>query len=429
MVAREPSILFDPARCVGCVACSQVCPTKAIRVAAGCAVVKPDLCIDCDACIRACRYDAVQARLSTPADLARFKYKVAIPSMTLYAQFGPDIHPSQVLHGLTRLGFDQAYDMSWMNEMVAGAIDASFGEMGGPWPKITVTCPAIVRLVQVRYPDLLDNLVQIETPRELAAKVLRRRVAAEQQLQPQDIGIFFITPCTAIMNSIVAPVGLEQSNLDGAFAISEICGPLLKAMKLGGAEERDDQISRAGIRWATSGGELMGMRNTNTMSVHSLRDVQYVFDHLEAGKFQSVDLIEAYICPDGCISGGLTIEGRYAAGRNLQHIGRRLGTQSLFKEEKVRSLMREHFFDLEEEIKARAVRPVAQDLRRAIALERERQELLARLPRKDCAACGAPDCATLAEDVLRDEAKIDDCIFLRLARCEEAAAKRGEGPP
>jgi iron only hydrogenase large subunit-like protein len=256
-----------------------------------------------------------------------------------------------------------------MNEMVAGAIDASFSEAGGPWPKISVTCPALVRLVQVRYPDLLDNLVQIETPRELAAKVLRRRVAAEQQLQPQDIGIFFITPCTAIMNSIVAPVGLEQSNLDGAFAISEICGPLLKAMKLGGAEERDDQISRAGIRWAMSGGELMGMRNSNTMSVHSLRDVQYVLDHLEAGKFQSVDLIEAYICPDGCISGGLTIEGRYAAGRNLQHIGRRLGTQSLFKEEKVRSLMREHFFDLEEEIKARAVRPIAQDLRRAIAQE------------------------------------------------------------
>ncbi|MBK9305243.1 MAG: hypothetical protein IPM94_15620 [bacterium] len=48
------------------------------------------------------------------------------------------------------------------------------------------------------------------------------------------------------MNSIVAPVGLEQSNLDGAFAISETCGPLLKASEgfLGGAEERDDQISR-----------------------------------------------------------------------------------------------------------------------------------------------------------------------------------------
>jgi iron only hydrogenase large subunit-like protein len=427
VVAREPSIVFEGERCIGCVACSQICPTKAIRVPDRCAVVKPELCIDCDACISACRYDAVRPRLSTPADLARFRYRVAIPSMTLYAQFGREIHPRQVLHGLTRLGFDRAYDMSWMNEMVAGAMDAFLGEARAPWPKISVNCPAIVRLVQVRYPDLLDNLLTIETPRELAAKVLRKRIAAEQQIAPHEIGIFFITPCTAIMNSILDPVGLEQSNLDGAFAIREICGPLMKAMRLGGAEERDDQLSRAGIMWAMSGGERASLRNVNTMSVHSLRDVQFVFDHLEAGKFQSVDLIEAYICPDGCVSGGLTVEGRYAAVRNLQQVGRRLSRQSLVKEEKVRSLMREHFFDLEEEIRARAVRPAARDLRRAIALERERQDLLARLPRKDCGACGAPDCATLVEDVLRDEAKIDDCVFLRLTRLEEDAAKRGEG--
>jgi iron only hydrogenase large subunit-like protein len=423
MAEREPSILFDPARCVGCVSCSQVCPTRAIRVPAGCAVVKPELCIDCDACIGVCRYDAVHARLSSPADLARFRHKVAMPSLTLYAQFGRDVHPRQVLHGLTGIGFDSAFDMSWMCEMVAGAMDAALAEAGGPWPKISVSCPAIVRLVQVRYPDLIENLVQIETPRELAAQVLRRRLAAELSLAPQEIGIFFITPCTAIMNSIVSPVGLEQSYLDGAFGISEIFGPLLKAMNRGGAEERDDQISRSGLMWAMSGGELGGMRNINTMAVHSLRDVKYVFDHLEAGKFQGVDLIEAYICPDGCVSGGLNIEGRYAAARNLQQIGRRLGNQSLVKEEKVRSLMREHFFDMEEEIRARAVRPLAPDLRRAIALERERQELLARLPRKDCGACGAPDCATLVADVLCGEAKIDDCVFLRLARGED----EGEG--
>lgn len=428
MAEREPSILFDRSRCVGCVACSQICPTRAIRVRDGCAVVKPELCIDCDACIRVCRYDAVRARLSSPADLERFQYKVAVPSMTLYAQYGRDVHPSQVLHALTRLGFDRAYDMSWMCEMVAAATDAWLSEAQGPWPKISVTCPAIVRLIQVRYPDMIDNLVPIETPRELAAKVLRRRLVSELGLPPEDIGIFSLTSCTAIMNSIVAPVGLEQSYLDGAFAISEMHGPVLKRIKAGGAEERDDQISRAGLMWARAGGELLGMRNLNTMSVHGLRDVKYVFDHLEAGKFQSVDLIEAYICPDGCLSGGLTVEGRYAAGRNLQHVARRIGTQSLVKEEKVRSLLREHFFDLEEEIKARAVRPLPQDLRKAIALERERQELLARLPKKDCAACGAPDCATLAEDALRGEASIDDCVFLKLARWESAARQEGEGP-
>jgi Na+-translocating ferredoxin:NAD+ oxidoreductase RNF subunit RnfB len=28
----------------------------------------------------------------------------------------------------------------------------------------------------------------------------------------------------------------------------------------------------------------------------------------------------------------------------------------------------------------------------------------------DCTACGAPDCRTFAEDVVRGEAKLNDCV-------------------
>ncbi len=425
---REHSILVDPAKCVGCVACSKACPTQAIRVRGGLAVVKSELCTDCGACIEACVYEAMRAQLSAPAELKRFHHTVAIPSLTLYGQFGRDVHPAQVLHALSKVGFNDTYDMSWMCEMVAQATDALLSESRGPWPRLSVTCPAIVRLVQIRYPDLLPNLVPLESPRELAAKLLRRRLVAELGLAPEEIGIFFITPCTAIMNSIIAPVGLDQSYFDGAFAINDLYAALLAAIRDNGvAAQRDDQISPRGLMWAMAGGEIGGMRNTNTMTVRGVRDVLYVFDHIESGKFQSVDFIEAYMCPDGCVSGGLTMEGRYAAQRAIQGIGRRLGTQSLVKEEKVRSLLREHFFDLEEEIRARAIRPLAQDLRQAIALKRERGELLAKLPRKDCAACGAPDCAAHADDVLRGEAAVDDCVFLKLDRAEQELRAREEG--
>jgi hypothetical protein len=76
-------------------------------------------------------------------------------------------------------------------------------------------------------------LVPIEAARELSAKMLRRKLSGELKLDPDEIGIFFITPCTAIMNSVLAPVGLEQSYLDGAISISELYGPLLKAIKAG----------------------------------------------------------------------------------------------------------------------------------------------------------------------------------------------------
>src|SRR5512143_853334 len=114
MSPRAHSILISEEECIGCVDCCKACPTKAIRVPERTAVVNGDLCIDCGACIRACRFKAVKARTSPPSDLKRFKYTVALPSLTLYAQFGRDVHPEQVLAGLKAIGFDDTYDISWM---------------------------------------------------------------------------------------------------------------------------------------------------------------------------------------------------------------------------------------------------------------------------------------------------------------------------
>jgi iron only hydrogenase large subunit-like protein len=427
MNGRDHSVLIDQEKCIGCVACIKVCPTKAIRVLDGTAVVKAELCTDCGYCIRVCRYDAATAKTSTTSDLKKFKYTVAMPSLTLYGQFGRDVLPSQVLNALTKIGFNSTYDISWMCEMVAGATDAFLSECKGPWPRISVTCPAIVRLVQIRYPDLIPHLIPIEVARESAAKLLRRKLSAELRLDPDDIGIFFITPCSAIMNSILRPVGQDQSYLDGAFSIAELYGPLLKAIKSAGKVESEVPVSPSGLLWAMAGGEIAGMRNENSMTVRGVQDVEYVFDRIESGKFQSVDFIEAYICPDGCVSGQMVIEGRYAAQRNIQRIARKLGDQGQVKEEKVRSLLREHFFDLEEEIMARPVQALGRDLKQAIAMKKEKDAVLEQLSKKDCAACGAPDCETLADDIVLGERKVEDCLFVRIENLTGGRNARKEG--
>jgi iron only hydrogenase large subunit-like protein len=417
-----------PNQCIGCVACTRVCPTKAIRVRKGLVEVRSELCIDCGACIYACTHQARRARTSSPSDLKNFKHTVAMPSVTLYAQFGKDVFPDQVLRALTQIGFDSSYDISWMCEMVAAATEAHLSECAGPWPRISITCPAVVRLIQIRYPELLQHLVPIETPRELAAKLRRRRLSIELGIAPQEIGVFFITPCSAIMQSIHNPVGLEASHIDGAFSIAELYPALLKAIKHAKGTPHEDAISPAGLMWAMAGGEIGAMRNSNTLTVRGVYDVTRVFDRIESGKFQNVDFIEAYICPDGCVSGQLTVEGRFGAQRNVQCIAQRLRKQSTLSEEKVRSMIRDHFFDLEGEINAREVRPLAPDLRQAIAMRRDRTALVARLPGKNCAACGAPDCETLAEDVLRGEAKIEDCVFLEIEMLKQQLQGCKGGP-
>jgi ferredoxin-like protein FixX len=411
--------LIEPTACVACMACSRICPTKAIRVREGLARIEYQLCIDCGACVRACRHGAACAATTPSSDLHHFEYKVAVPSLTLYAQFGRDVTPTRVQYALTQLGFDSTYDISWMCEMLAGATDAYVNEGQGPWPKISVTCPAVVRLVQIRYPGLIANLVPIGTARELSGKLLRRRLSDELGLAPEKIGIFFITPCTAIMDSILSPVGLEQSYFDGALSIAEIYGPLLRALETAPpADALTDEISPRGLLWAMAGGEIAGMRDANTMTVKG-PDVQYVFDRLESGTFQGVDFIEAYICPDGCVSGGLTVEGRYAAQRNIQKIAKSLGASPAVGEERIRRLLREDFFASEEEITARPVQPLGRDLREAVARQKELEALIPVLPGKNCAACGAPDCASLAEDIVRGEASLTDCVFVKIERLED----------
>ncbi len=427
MLERTHALEIDPTKCIGCVACTVGCPSRAIRVRNHLALVDDDLCIDCGTCLEACKYGAIRSKMSSPADLKRYRHAIALPSLTLYAQFGKDVLPGQVLHALRQIGFDETYCISWMCEMVAGATDAHLSESKGPWPKISVTCPAVVRLIQIRYPDLIPHLVPIESPRELAAKLRRRRRAAELVLDPSEIGIFFITPCTAIVHSIVAPIGLEASHIDGAFSIAELYGPLVKAIKEHPGSDPEDSVSARGLAWAMAGGEIAGMRNANSMTVRGAHDVIHAFDRIENGTFQSVDFIEAYICPDGCVSGNRTLAGRYAAQRTLRETARHLGDQATVKEEKVRSLVREHFFDVETEIRARPVRPLARDLEEAIAAKREKDAILESLPHRNCAACGAPGCEALAEDIVRGRAKRSDCVFVRIEELENAVgAPTGE---
>src|SRR4030042_3266104 len=165
MPHRTHAIVTDKEKCIGCVTCSMACPTKAIRVRSKLAEVDAELRLDCGTCREVCRYGAMRPRTSSPADLKRFKYTVALPSLTLYAQFGKELHPGQALHALRKIGFDETYDISWMCEMVMGATDAYLSESTGPWPQISVTCPALLRLRRVWDPGLIPHLVPHATAR------------------------------------------------------------------------------------------------------------------------------------------------------------------------------------------------------------------------------------------------------------------------
>ena len=83
----QHSVSLDVSKCTGCTTCLRHCPTEAIRIKDGRAVIDGERCIDCGVCIRICPHKAKKATCGALEDIAKFKYKIALPAPTLYGQF------------------------------------------------------------------------------------------------------------------------------------------------------------------------------------------------------------------------------------------------------------------------------------------------------------------------------------------------------
>ena len=277
------SIRIDTKKCDGRMKCMRVCPTQAIRVRDGKAKIIEEKCIDCGECITACPHGAIVPLTDPFGELSKFRHTVAIPSPALYAQFGREILPEKILAGIMKLGFDDAFDLALTCGEVSFAIQEYLREYKGPKPLISNACPAVVRLVQVKYPELIDQIIPIEPPRELAAREIKKKKSKQLGLKEKEIGTFYLTPCPVKMISIRQPAEKGKSYLDGAISISDIYGPLLSAMEgieKGSYRKALENICILGVGWAMVGGICRTLRLKNSLAVSGLSEILKVFDEI-----------------------------------------------------------------------------------------------------------------------------------------------------
>lgn len=413
------SIHITSDKCIGCVHCMVACPTRAIRVRDGKAQITDQLCIDCGECLRACPYDAVHSHTTSFAALDAFSYKVAIPSTVIYGQFGGATMPAEILSALRRVGFDEVYDLSSICELNNAATEEYLNEHPRPRPFITSTCPVVIRLIQRRYPMLCSQILPIEPPREIAAKILRTILPKALGIPPEKIGIIHITPCSAKMVSINSPATLEKSYLDGAISIRDIYPQILSALRKSEEDALmrhlfpETQFSGIGMGWSLSGGETRGLKNHRAVAVSGVRDTMRVLDQVEAGLLQDIDLLECTVCPDGCVGGPLEVENRFLAKSRILQLVDAAGEHSVVDPKDVSRLYHKNFLSFDHPLTPVESHPLDTDPARAIEKARIREKVFRELPRKDCAACGAPDCRTLADDIVRGQARLTDCPFIK----------------
>ena len=411
------SIHIDTDKCDGRMKCLRTCPTQAIRIRDRKAKIIEEKCIDCGECISVCPNDAIVPLTDPFGELSKFKHTVAIPSPPLYAQFGREILPDKILAGLKELGFDDALDLAPICGEVSFAIQEYLREYKGPKPLISIACPTVVRLIQVKYPDLIDLTIPIDLPREIASREIKKKKSKELGLKEKDIGTFYLTPCPAKMISIRQPAEKGKSHLDGAISITDIYGPLLTAMEgieKGSYRESLENICILGIGWAMDGGICRTLRLKNSLSVSGLPEVLSVFDDIERGKLRNIDFIEAYSCPQGCVGGSLTVENLYISYNKIVQLIDTLQYEKIkacpdIRE--VRKLYKKKYFLLEGKFEPRPLIPLDKDLTKAIKKRKEKEDIYVSLPKIDCGICGSPTCLTFAEDVVMGKAKSTDCIF------------------
>ncbi len=402
------SVILDKDKCKGCTTCIKHCPTEAIRVRRGRAHIISQRCIDCGICIKVCPQKAKKAECDSLEKLRGYKYTVALPAPSLYAQFRNLGNINLVLNGLLKIGFNAVWEVSRGAEIITSATRKLLEANSRPKPVISAACPAVVRLICIRFPGLIPNVIDLIAPFEVAAIHARKEAVEKTGLKPEEIGVFFITPCPAKVTAVKNPMMLEEPVADGCISMSEVYKKLLAVMK---DIKNPLPLSRSGmigIGWAKSGGESAGLVQDGKLYVDGIENVIDVLESIEDGSLSNVDFVELNACNQGCIGGCLTVENPYIAREHLVKLTRNkpLPLMTPRAENSVPDYLRSK--------KTLEYEPIYQIVgNRAEAMEKYAriEKLKNELPGLDCGSCGAPSCRALAEDIVLGSASEDDCIF------------------
>ena len=433
-MTKKHSVLLKEEKCEGCTNCVKGCPTKAIRVHQGKAWIKEDLCIDCAECIRACEYHAKYTKTDQLDQIMESsEYPVLLIPPSFYSQFSAGISAQKIKKSIINLGFEAVFDVADAAAALSRKTLDFLNNNSGNY--ISTSCPVIVRLIKLQYPDLIDMLIPLKSPVELIAERVERKLKEEKNVDPD---IFFLTPCPAKLTTVKRAIGQNKSFLTGAIGVENIYQKIYESLADIDLEEKEDQLISLATVWGSEGGEegiLRSWQELNTLSVSGIKEAKKLLNEIERNNIpEEIRYFEITSCVDGCIGGVLNVINPFQAQFNLEE-----------RIKKIRKISQEHNlvlkkeddefynFALPQKITADNISKLDNDFKKAMQKLEQLQKEIDILPGLDCAACGAPDCKTFAEDVINERASRTDCIFMlrkQLSRlAEDLSILANELPP
>lgn len=131
------------------------------------------------------------------------------------AQFAPSIRVSlgeefglpygkamagQIVNGLYKLGFDYVFDVNFSSDITTIIEAEELVERvktGGVMPMFTSCCPAWIKYVEYYRPDLMPNITTSRSPQIHNAGLIKTYWADRMKINPKNIIVVSIMPCTA----------------------------------------------------------------------------------------------------------------------------------------------------------------------------------------------------------------------------------------
>ena len=371
----SPSIVRDNNKCILCRRCVAACAktqgvfaigmqNRGFKTQVGSEFGKSlnDVaCINCGQCIAACPTGAltekdatkeVWAALNDPDKYVVFQTAPAV-RVAIGEEFGMPIGTrctGKMVSAIRRLGADKVFDVDFAADltiMEEGTELLNRIKNGGVLPMITSCSPGWIKYCEYFYPDFIPNLSTCKSPNQMQGAVTKTYFAKQNDLDPRDIYVVSVMPCTAKKFEIARPeFGRDgYRDVDANLTTRELARMIRQAgldfVHLPD-EEFDDMLgesSGAGVIFGVTGGVMEAALRTvvdvltgedmprleyadvrglegikeatvnvngtdiNVAIVHGTANAAKLLNAIRAGE-KTYHFIEVMGCPGGCVTGG-----------------------------------------------------------------------------------------------------------------------------
>ncbi len=411
----------DPAKCILCGRCVRVCH-EIQKIGAidftqrgfNSIVTTPynkglniSDCILCGQCIIVCPTAALREKSSMKEVAAALnnknKYTIVQVAPAVRATLGEEYNfplgtdiTGQLVTGLRRLGFKKVFDTNFAADLtiLEEATELiSRIKNKGVLPMFTSCCPGWVKYAEKNCPDILEHVSSCKSPHEMEGAVLKTYYAKKMGINPKDIFVVSIMPCT-VKKYESSRLELQEDakpDVDAVLTTRE----LVRFFKLAGIDFKDlpednfdnplGEATGAAAIFGTSGGvmeaairtayyylkgenletlELTSIRGLdgikeaainidgimlNVAVVNGIGNIKPIINDVLNGN-SKYQFIEVMSCPGGCINGGgqpihqkpEKIEKRMKA---LYQIDSKMKHRKSYENESLKSLYKEFFVE------------------------------------------------------------------------------------